>query len=87
MRRARNAAKGDFSEHPPESMPSDYVPSSASGGELAPVKAESEEKTAPVAAVSTEIATPKNEEEYKSLPSGARYRHPDDPPGKFRTKK
>jgi hypothetical protein len=44
-------------------------------------------ETKPAPPASTAIATPKSEEEYKSLPSGARYRHPDDPPGKFRTKK
>jgi hypothetical protein len=59
----------------------------ATGGGAVPIKAEGEEKPALTTAASTEIATPKNEEEYKALPSGTRYRHPDDPPGKFRTKK
>ena len=35
----------------------------------------------------TQVAEPKSEAEYKALPSGTKYKHPDDPPGTIRTKK
>jgi hypothetical protein len=62
MRRARNAASGDFSEHPPEAVPSDYIPGKSA---------------APAASSATDgTAQPKSKAEFDALPSGTEYIDP-----------
>jgi hypothetical protein len=72
MRRARNAAQGDFSEHPPESMPSDYTPGQQTA---APQE--------PAAQATGAIAKPTSKAEFDALPSGTEFI---DPKGQRRRK-
>lgn len=59
------------------------------GGAGAPAAAPAATTAAPAAAAKPgrKVAAPTSKAEYDAIPKGARYQHPDDPPGTYRTKK